>query len=73
MSEEEVKEAIRTILDDKPSYQTSLNYAIGYCETGLKMTGRELRIQTLYILNNIIRWRHPKAQEVRTTLREFTN
>lgn len=71
-TEKEVKDAIREILEDEKSYRTSLNYAVGYCSEALRMTGHELYIQTLYILNNISHWRHPKAKEIRKVLKSFT-
>lgn len=67
-----VHAAIQKILDDTASYTKSLNYAIGYCRASRSMTGRELKTQVLYILNNIIYWRHPDAKEVRETLKAFT-
>jgi len=72
-TESEVLSAINTILSDKRSYPTSLNYAINYCRAALAMRGEELKVQCLYILNNIQRWRHEKAKEVRTTLRSFSS
>lgn len=70
--EMKVKEAIQTILSDKRAYPTSLNYAVDYCKAGLGMTGEELRVQCLYILNNISHWKHPEGKEVRRVLKEFS-
>lgn len=63
------QEAIDVILSDKKSYSGSLNYAVNYCKAAKFMTGEELRVQILYILNNITHWRHPQAKEVRAVLR----
>jgi hypothetical protein len=63
------QEAISIILSDKAKYKTSLNYAINYCLVAQGMTGKELDVQCLYILNNITGWRHEKAKEVRAVLR----
>ena len=63
-------EAIEVILSDKKSYNTSLNYAVNYCQHALGLTGKDLEVQCLYILNNITHWRHPLAKEVRQTLRK---
>ena len=63
------QEAIRVILEDVGHYTTSLNYAVAYCMAALGMTGHELDVQILYILNNIQHWRHPQAKEVRAALR----
>ena len=71
-SEIQVKEALRTILHDTKSYDTSLNYAVNYCLAGIHLTGHELKVQCLYILNNITRWRNPKAKLVRQILKEFS-
>jgi hypothetical protein len=67
----EVHKAVRLILDDKKSYSTSLNWAVGYCRAALQMSGEELRVQILYILNNISHWRNKDAKEVRTILRAY--
>jgi len=63
------QEAIDVILSDQKNYKTSLNFAINYCRAAKRMTGEELDVQCLYILNNITRWRHPLAKEVRRALR----
>lgn len=64
-------EAIQTILSDKKSYQTSLNYAVNYCRAAQGMSGETLRVQCLYILNNIVSWRHPEAKAVRQALKTY--
>ena len=64
-------EAIQTILSDKKSYHTSLNYAVNYCRAAQGMSGEELRVQCLYILNNIVSWRHPQAKDVRQALKTY--
>jgi hypothetical protein len=69
--EHEVTDAIRKILDDKASYSKSLNYAVEYCKNAMDMGGEELRVQCLYILNNIAHWRHADAKEVRLVLKRF--
>lgn len=65
-------EAIRIILDDTKSFKTSLNYAVNYCDVGLyqPLGSHELKIQCLYILNNIQKWRHPQAKDVRIALKK---
>ncbi|OQB07559.1 MAG: hypothetical protein BWY21_01620 [Parcubacteria group bacterium ADurb.Bin216] len=70
-TESEVKEAIKVILSDEKAYKTSLNYAVDYCKAALVMTGHELAIQCLYILNNIQHWRNPNAKDVRIVLKAF--
>lgn len=70
--EAEVCKAIRTILSDTKSYNTSLNYAVNYCKFARELHGEALKTQCLYILNNITHWRHPEAKAVRQTLKDFT-
>lgn len=73
MTELEVKEAIETILSDKKSYNKSLDHAVNYCRYALSLKGEELRVQCLYILNNISYWRHPEAAKVRKVLKSFVS
>lgn len=70
--ENEAHIAIRIILSDTKAYKTSLNYAVGYCRCALMQRGEDLKVQCLYILNNITHWRHPKAKDVRATLKAFS-
>ena len=70
-TEEQVKAAIEVILSDKKAYPTSLNYAVNYCRAARSMSGYDLSVQILYILNNITHWRHPEARNVRNTLKNF--
>ena len=70
-TEQEVQRAIEVILSDKKSFKTSLNYAVNYCLAAQSMSGHELYVQTLYILNNISHWRHPEAKTVRDVLKNF--
>jgi hypothetical protein len=70
-TEQEVKQAIEVILSDKKSYPTGLNYAVNYCIAARSMSGHELYVQLLYILNNISHWRHPEAKSVRDVLKNF--
>jgi len=70
---EEVRTAIRTILNDTKAYQTSLNYAVNYCRYALEISDpEELKVQCLYILNNISHWRGPGSKEIRKTLKDYT-
>lgn len=67
----DVHDAIRVILSDTAKFSTSLNYAVNYCREGLNQEGDALRVQCLYILNNITGWRHPQAKDVRKTLKAY--
>ncbi len=71
VTEANVQDAIEVILSDIKAYKTSLNYAVDYCKAALVMTGHELAIQCLYILNNIQHWRNPNAKDVRIVLKAF--
>lgn len=72
VTDQQVHDAISKILADRKSYSTSLNYAVEYCKVGLSQTGHDLKVQCLYILNNISHWRHLDAKEVRTILKSFS-
>lgn len=72
MDETEVKRAIEVILSDKKAFTTSLNWAISYCRAAREMSGKTLKGQCLYILNNITHWRHPAAKDVRNVLRSYS-
>lgn len=69
---EQVHAAIAKILADTASYESSLNYAVNYCRYAGMMTGEMLRVQCLYILENIMSWRHADAKEVRAILRSYS-
>ena len=61
----------RTIV--KNSDKKALNYCINYAKYGLYLQDREAaRVQSLYILNNMIYWRGPEAKKVRSFLKEFS-
>jgi hypothetical protein len=66
----QVIQALQTILDN--ASQPALNYAVNYARAALHMTGRELQVQLLYVLNNMSHWRGPIAKQVRETLRAAT-
>jgi len=73
ISEDDVRKCIKQILADINSYSTSLNYAVNYCKAALNMEGHELKIQCLYILNNITHWRNINAKDIRNVLKTFAN
>ena len=53
----------------KHSNEPSLNYAVNYAKVGRNMIGDEARVQALYILNNMSRWRGDDAKRVREALK----
>lgn len=71
VAETDVQNAVDVILSDKKAYVTSLNYAVNYCRFAKRMTGHDLAVQCLYILNNIQHWRNPQAKNVRTVLKAY--
>lgn len=66
-----VREAVSVILSDTKSYTGSLNYAVNYFKYALVCPEDELKVQCLYILNNITHWRHPQAKDVRKVLKDY--
>ena len=70
VSELEVKEALQCIVDNRQA--KALNYVVDYAREGLLLTGAALRVQCLYVLNNMTGWRGVTAKEVRAVLKEFT-
>ena len=69
VSETAVHNALRLIITNKES--KALNYCITYAQAGLTMSGHNLYVQCLYILNNMTHWRGDIAKEVRLTLKTF--
>jgi hypothetical protein len=65
-----VKNSLRILIANKDS--KALNYAVNYAKAGLSMTGETLRVQCLYVLNNMTHWRDPVAKGIRGTLKNFT-
>lgn len=61
-------EAMQEIVNH--SDEPSLNYAVNYARMGLSMSGEELRVQCLYTVGNISRWRGELAKEVREALKK---
>lgn len=71
-SKAEVYEALLKILAVvEPS--TELRYAQAYAQVALinRMQGEDLRVQIIYVLNNLSHWRHTDAPEVRKVLKSF--
>jgi hypothetical protein len=69
VSEGEVYNAFRAIINS--SYEKSLNWAVDYARAGLNMKDEELKVQCLYVLNNITHWRGTVAKESRDLLKKF--
>ena len=64
------QEACRKIVEN--AKEPSLNWAVNYASYGPGLpAGPELKVQCLYVLSNISRWRGPEAKEVRETLKAY--
>jgi len=56
-----------------PKQVNQVTWASGYARAGAIMTQPdEIKLQCLYILNNITHWRGPQAKEVRARLKELS-
>ena len=54
-----------------PKQVNQVNYAVNYAKAGKRMVlSHEIKVQALYILNNITNWRGPNAKEVRAALKK---
>ena len=69
ITEDEVRQKLRVIVANK--HEKALNYVINYARSGMHMTGHELYVQVVYVLNNMSRWRGDLAKEVRGTLKQY--
>lgn len=63
-------ECCATILRNRN--EKALNWAVEYARAGLGMTGADARVQSLYILNNMSRWRGDTAKQVRESLKAIS-
>lgn len=52
--------------------EKALNYAVGYARAGMGMVGADAKVQALYILNNMSRWRGDTAKQVRESLKNIS-
>ena len=52
--------------------EKALNYAVEYARAGIGMKGYEAKVQALYILNNMSRWRGDIAKQVRESLKAIS-
>ncbi len=73
MSEElkEFHKACQNIVDNRE--EKALNWAVNYAKHGLTITRLyDAKIQALYIISNITRWRGEVAKETRAILKKLT-
>ena len=68
--EKQVKEVLKQILLVE-SDTGFLPYAKGYSRKALSMTGEALRIQVIYVLNNLQYWRGKEARAAKKILKSF--
>lgn len=75
MTFEEACKAIIAAGED-PKQVQQVNYAVNYASAGIHLINKDnihaRKLQALYILNNITRWRGDTAKAVRAFLKEFT-
>lgn len=65
-----IREALQAIVDH--AEEPALNYAVNYAQYGVGLDdSEELRVQCLYVLNNLAYWRGDVAHEVRETLKAY--
>ena len=69
ITEVEVKKALNEVWLAR--LDKNVNYAVNYARAGILMSGKELKTQCLYVLNNIQYWRGETAKEVRGILKRF--
>lgn len=64
-----VYEACHAIVTNR--HEKALNYAVQYAYEGMRMADDDAfaRVQAIYILNNMSRWRGPTAKLVRESLK----
>lgn len=68
---EACQRVIRAAKDAKPD--ALIQYAASYAKRGMAMRDmREIKVQALYILNNLSAWRGEEARIVKETLKGFT-
>jgi len=67
---EQADELFQVILKQDSS-KGYMAYAQAYAKAGLGMEGDALRVQILYILNNLQHWRGKTAREVKKALRSL--
>ncbi len=67
--ETKVYQAFRNIIKNK--HEKALNYCVNYARAGLHMTGYELKVQCLYVLNNMTHWRGKDARKARNIIKEY--
>ena len=54
----------------KPQHGRLIEYAAAYAKAGLEMTDKEeIRVQCLYILNNLSGWRGEEAADAKAVLK----
>lgn len=69
-TDEQMRDALEIIMNNRDA--KALNYAVAYADIGIGLEGDDLRIQCLYVLNNMSHWRGDNAKKVRTILKAYT-
>ncbi len=72
ITETQVRAALRAIVNAPSETKCgALNYAVNNAIYGLRCPVEELKIQVLYVMNNVSNWRGDDARSVKATLRAF--
>ena len=62
----------RILYEWERTHSKALDYATGYAKHGTKcIDAHEIKVQALYILNNITHWRGQLAKETRADLKKI--
>ena len=77
--DERLREALLTVIREVPDKYVDAPYAKTYAQavfhnphTGKEMEGKELRVQLLYVLNNLSQWGGQVARDVKGVLRIYS-
>lgn len=66
------QDCCRAIIEQAESNPAPVNFAVGYATAGQYMTRPdEIKVQSIYILNNITHWRGDTARAVRQALKFY--
>ena len=72
ITEKDVKDAIKTILLDKESYETTLFYALKFARKALKQEGEEFKETCRYLIGNLIFWTGLRQSKIKSVIRKYS-
>ena len=74
--DEKIKAALEAVIREAPDVgyneygKTYANTALNNPRTGEPMKGHELKVQLLYVLNNLQYWKGDRAKEIKAILKK---